>query len=167
MAYRGPDHGLRNILKKNLAAFGFEITPIESGSTSAGIPDLYYRHREKQKRGFIECKLTTGWKVNLSPHQCGFLMREAMAGGKAYVAVYATGKGSGGDARSALWLLDGAAASRIVGPKGLAGLDADDVLGRWEGPPRSWDWHAIGAELVVPFRKKADYRPDALVMSVE
>lgn len=144
-----PDSGLRAILKSHLTPLGFEMVAIESGTSAAGVSDLYWRNIEVRERGWIEAKVTIGWRVILRPHQIGFLMRERMSGGRAAIAVWAQGVGSGGSERSALWLLDGACASRLDEPQGLRGIPPSDVLGRWQGPPRKWNYEEIAEALLT------------------
>lgn len=144
------DDGLRAILRKYLRMPDWLWTPIET-STISGAPDSYWAHGPSGLSGWVECKATQGWAVNFRPHQLAWLKSHSAAGVRCAVAIRAKGKGSGGSAGEALWLVRGAAAPALAagGLKPLGGLPGTgaDLLGRWGGPPAAWDWAAVAAAL--------------------
>lgn len=146
---RRSDDGLRAIVRKHLLPRGFVVTPVETGGTTAGVGDIYWTHEGAQARGWVECKATDGWGVEFRPHQLGFCRREVASGGRTVVAVRARGVGSGGPGRDALWVVRGSAAT-LLASEGLRALDGHpDLLGRWYGGPRRWDWAAVAATLLA------------------
>lgn len=141
------DGGLRKEFQKHLPrSRGFQWTVVETGGTHNGVPDTYWAH-ESGVQGWVECKKTDGWAVDVRPHQVGWLVSHARLGVPVTVAVRASGVGSSEGRGDSLWLVHGSAAE-LLQDVGLR-LDRPAVLGRWLGPPRSWDWNEIGRLLLL------------------
>jgi hypothetical protein len=132
------DGGLRAIFQKHLPQSDWEFSQMETGGTVQGVPDVFYRHSSKTT-GWIENKKTTGWAVDLEPHQAGWLFRHAPAT-RCTVAVRASGLGSAMGEGDALYLLDGSY-GREIKAEGLRHASAHLLV--CTGPPRSWDWGAV------------------------
>ena len=142
------DDGLRALLQRYLPKPEWRWTPVESGGTHGGIPDSYYLHRLARADGWAECKRTSGWMVEMRPHQVQFLQTHAAAGVRCHVAVRARGTGSSRGKGDSLWLVRGAAAGELL-EHGLR-LDPAHVVGVWYGPPATWGWDAVAAALTAP-----------------
>lgn len=139
------DDGLRKLIQKHLPrSTGFIFSPLETGGTHNGIPDLYWAHKEGEN-GWLECKATTGWAVEVRPHQVSWCMTHVAAGVRVVVAIRARGVGSAAGKGDSLWLVKGAAIKELQ-DQGLR-LPEEYVLGRWYGDPKTWDWGAVGAIL--------------------
>jgi hypothetical protein len=129
------DAGLRQIFRDNLVPRKFFLQAIESGSTSGGIPDLYFTH--VKGCGWVECKATSGMAVSFRPQQIGWLEAHARYGGRGFVAVRKLAKaGPRREAADDLWLFP-AGAAREVSDNGLGHALA---VFHGTGGPSSWDW---------------------------
>jgi hypothetical protein len=136
------DGGLRAIFRKYLPKV--HIVTIESGFTEQGIPDLNFCRNRVE--GWVECKKTSGWTVNLRPEQIGWLLRRRRCGGNCYVAVRRMVKETKRlTAADELWLFDGAYAAELKA-HGLRGVKP--LLQSPNGPSR-WDWDAVAKVLGV------------------
>lgn len=144
---RKADDGLRALIINRLKKPDWHLTPIETGGTSDGVPDLHYLHRPSRAAGWLECKSTSGWAVKVEPHQVKWLTVHEAAGVRCSLAVRARGVGSGGPQREALWLLHGSCAGLLAEGGLRAVQSAGLVTGIWYGPPAAWDWRAIGEYL--------------------
>lgn len=141
------DDGLRKEIQKGLPKPDWEWTVVETGGTTDGVPDSHWAHPTSRTSGWIECKATDGWAVEVRPHQAGWISRHVRAGVRCVVAVRARGAGSSGGAGDSLWLVRGSAVKELQ-ELGLRDLPEWAVLGKWCGPPRSWDWGAVGRILI-------------------
>lgn len=137
------DDGLRRLIQDHLPKPEWVWTPIETGSTSGGVPDAHFLHRESGASGWVESKKTDGWTVKFEPHQ---LMWHRLHYGplRTFVAVRTRGQGSAEGRGDGLWLLSGAGVDAAAAGGLRAALEGGHVLGKWLGPPRSWDWRAVG-----------------------
>ncbi len=149
------DGGLRKELTRWLPKPDWEWTAIETGGTLAGVPDSFWVNKTVRVSGWVECKHTDGWAVEVRPHQVGWCSRHAAAGVRVTIAIRAQGKGSSGGAGDSLWLVRGSAVKELQ-ELGLEGLPSWAVLGMWKGPPRSWEWAEIGAILARDCRREPD-----------
>lgn len=97
--------------------------------------------------GWVECKATDGWTVDLDRHQSGWLFRRARLGGRAWVAVRR--RHGGGPRRGPpvdeLWMVP-AALARQARAHGLRG--AGDCW-RTAGGPARWDWAGVAGRLLA------------------
>lgn len=136
------DDGLRAELQKFLPRSIWQWTVVETGGTTSGVPDSHYVHKDRRVSGWIECKATDGWAVEVRPHQVSWIGPRVAAGERVTLAVRARGKGSSNGYGDSLWLIRGSAV-RELQELGLK-LPGWAVLGTWYGAPRTWDWDAIG-----------------------
>lgn len=147
------DGGLRSLFRKNIKA---HWQSLETYRVEPGTPDSNYCLHGGFE-GFIENKKTHGWAVKFQPGQIGWAMTRSRYGGLVVVAVRRLAKGGPRSvAADELWLIRGAAAGRLA-RDGLRGLlspelacsppSGADVLGRWNGGDRRWDWDAVAAVL--------------------
>ena len=142
------DDGLRALFQKHLPRLrGFMWTVMETGGTHSGVPDSYWVHEPSASHGWIESKATTGWTVEVRPHQVSWIYPRVRAGVRVVVAVRARGKGSSKGYGDSLWLIDGAAIKELQ-EYGLQ-LPEEFVLGSWFGGPSSWDWDKIERLLLL------------------
>lgn len=135
------DGELHKFFKDHLV--GVHWQRIETGSTGRGIPDLNGCLAGCEL--WIENKKADHWAVEIMPEQVGWIERRARAGGRVFIAVRR--------ARTELWLLPPSAARVLATPrKGLRDLSQEQVLGRWAGGPKAWDWRAVRGHLfpVIP-----------------
>lgn len=140
------DGGLRALFRKHLKKPDWLLTPIESGGTVSGVPDTHWAHAPSRTSGWVEFKDSPGWAIIFKPHQVGWLTLHGAAGVRCAVAVRGRGAGSGGPGRDSLWLLRGSYAREMD----AQGLRCSEwvIMGKWLGPPQSWDWAAV-ADLLV------------------
>lgn len=140
------DDGLRAVIQKHLIPRSrWLFTVLETGGTHNGVPDTHWVDAQSQTEGWIETKATTGWSVEVRPHQVSWIAPRVAAGVRVVVAVRARGVGSANGKGDALWLIQGAAVKELQ-EHGLR-LPEEYVLGRWYGDPRTWDWGAVGVIL--------------------
>lgn len=134
---RGDDGELKQLMPEALMQFDWQR--IESAITGGGIPDLNYCWRGLE--GWVECKRTTAWAVNLDPKQVAWLTRRARHGGRVFIAVRRMTRNV-----DELHVIPGEFAREVR----LGGLAAN-LPGRvsWAGGPGGWSWRAV-AELLAP-----------------
>lgn len=108
-------------------------TPIETGTTSQGVPDSEYCF-SGGRQGHVEHKRTLAWAVVMRPEQIGWLLRRSRLGGRCFVAVRRINRGD-----DELWLFAGVDAAKV----GAGGLRAVDPLLLCTGGPDRWDWAAV------------------------
>jgi hypothetical protein len=138
------DGGLRALFRAHLPAF--HIVTIETGGTGRGIPDLEYCYQGKT--GWIECKSTAGFAVDLRPEQVAWLSRRARAGGRAFVAVRRRHGGGPrkGSPADELYIIPGSRAAELKA-HGLNHRLLGDCYGA-HGPAR-WSWDAVAKLLTT------------------
>lgn len=123
------DGGLRGLFTTHLKSW--QVTPIESGHTVLGIPDV-----ELCAPGgatcWVETKQCDGNAVRVRAGQVSWIGRRARLGGRVFVAVRRGPE---------LFIFRG------HGVKALAegGLKAAEpwLEGKWDGGPARWDWASI------------------------
>lgn len=132
------DAGLRKIFSDHLKEAHWQ--PIESWSTGQGVPDTEYCF-PKGLSGWVECKATSGWAVEVRGGQVGWLERRARMGGRAWIAVrrQANAGPRRGPAVDELWMFPGSEARNVL----LSGLKGPVATGYWSGGPANWDWKAV------------------------
>lgn len=87
-----PESAFRSALVKELRALGCFVQPVESGTTAAGVPDLYLAF-DWRYSCWVELKAMPAveWpsvrKVQFRPGQRSWLERHARTGGHSFVAV--------------------------------------------------------------------------------
>lgn len=142
------DGGLRKLFFDKLPRPDFDWTPIETGGVTSGVPDSYYTvvSPEVRTSGWVECKKTDGWTLEIRPHQAGWLKRHVRAGVRCLLAVRAYGQGSTNGTGDALWLLRCDDVDELL-EKGLK-CRGELVLGVWYGPPKTWDWKMVRNHLL-------------------
>lgn len=128
------DGGLRKLLREKLPQVHWQA--IETGGVGLGVPDVNGCYRGAEF--WVELKQTDGWAVTLRPHQIGWLLHRARAGGRVFVLVRR--------AREELWLCRGSCA-RELKSSGLKGVLPAAVLEVWGGGPQKWGWEALLAHL--------------------
>ncbi len=137
--WRMSDANLRQIFQRHLPEFHWQS--VETWSTGRGVPDLNYCTRGVE--GWVECKRTLAWAVNMAPEQVGWIERRVRNGGRVYIAVrrITTAGPRRGVAVDELYLI----------PGGLVrAIDLRTVLAqRWSGGPARWDWSAISLRLLA------------------
>lgn len=144
------DDGLRAIVHSRLGkAKGWHWTPIETGSTTAGVPDSHWAHEPTQLSGWVEHKATKGWAVTVRPHQVSWMLLHLRCGVHCTIMVRAKGKASSKGIGDSLWAIDGNYV-KILAEHSLAELPEEALLGRWYGSPDMWNWYAVGAVLTGP-----------------
>lgn len=136
------DDGLRNLLKKHLPRpAGFIWTFLETGGTHSGVPDSFWANPITRNSGWIECKATKGWSVEVRPHQVSWCSQHHAAGARVHVAVRARGVGSSDGRGDSLWILRGDCLAELQ-EHGLH-LAPEYVLGVFYGEPKKWPWATI------------------------
>ena len=122
------DGGLRPLFRKHIPGFW---TAIESGSTSAGIPDAHVIFNN----GFscwIEFKNIKANAVTLRPHQVAWLLRYTRLGGHAFIAIRR---------RDTLFIFSGFDATRLA-DKGIKNATPLFVT------EKPWDWVNVRATIL-------------------
>lgn len=76
------DGNLRLLLREYLPEGDW--VSVETGATAGGVPDSNYCF-PGGKEGWVEAKVTSGWKVTLRPSQVGWLDRRSRRGGRCFV----------------------------------------------------------------------------------
>lgn len=129
------DGGLRPIFRKNLPRFHW--TSIETGFTSAGVPDAEFCYSGVQ--GWIEYKATSSLRIKVNTKVAAFQIawheRRARAGGRSFLAVRRI---------EDIYLYWGKDVRKVY----TIGLSIDPVL-HFFGGPGNWDWEAIGGLLAI------------------
>lgn len=130
------DGGLRATFQERMPFVHW--TPIETGGTALGVPDLEGCYKSRQV--WIEMKKADHWTVDkVRPNQVAWIERRIRAGGAVFLGVRRAGR--------ELWLLDGRAARPLILGERLSSLSTALVLGRWDGGPGSWDWGKVAETL--------------------
>lgn len=140
---RKADDGLRRKIQDFLPKPDWLWDPIETGSTTGGIPDAHFLHRPSGVSGWVESKKTDGWAVKFEPHQILWHRMHAVPC-RTFVAVRVHGEGSAEGRGDGLWIISGTGADAAAAGGLRAALEGGWVLGKWMGPPRSWDWGTVG-----------------------
>lgn len=140
------DNGLRALIHSKLCKPDWLWTSVETGLTAGGVPDSFWAHRPSQRSGWIEHKATTGWHVEIRPHQCAWIDTYTRAGVRVHIAVRASGTGSSQGHGDSLWLVRGESVRELM-DRGLAKLADKSVVGKWYGPPPKWKWAEIAGFL--------------------
>jgi hypothetical protein len=139
------DGGLRALYRKHLP--GFQLTAIESATTSPGVPDTEYCS-PYGTQGWIENKRSDAWAVTIRPLQVAWISRRARLGGRVFIAVRRLTKGGPKtQAADELWLIHGRAVEALC-DGGLRAVRSDFVLCVQSGGPEAWDWGAIKDHLI-------------------
>jgi hypothetical protein len=141
----GPDAGLRKLLRDNLGRDrGFWWQAIETGATSAGLPDSHVLH-DATGTLWVESKKTDGFAVKFEPHQLQWWRKHA-PWVRGFIAVRTLGVGSSGGTGDGLALYAGADADALS----LGGVESVGSIIRFRGPPKTWNWRALAIELTRP-----------------
>lgn len=141
------DDGLRPIFRSYLIPLGFDMQSVETGGTGRGIPDTNYCTGGLE--GWIEFKATSGWSVDLSPEQIGWIERRVRHGGRVWIAVRRRHEGGArrGGAVDELYLLPGKFV-RDARLNGLRGANlGPHLMGPFEDGPSRWDWDTVAEAL--------------------
>jgi hypothetical protein len=137
------DDGLRKIVQQHLPKTnGWLWTPIETGTTHAGVPDSFWTNEETKTCGWVEHKATNGWAVEVRPHQVTWMEKHIHAGVHCVFMIRAKGKGSSEGYGDSLWMVTGSAA-RLLAEGGLGELPQSAILGYWPGEPSAWNWRIV------------------------
>lgn len=143
------DGNLRKLFQRNLPEAHWQA--VESFSTGQGMPDANYCFPGGAE-GWIENKATSGWTVDISPHQVAWHERRARMGGRTFIAVrrQALAGPRRGAATDELWLFQGSQTRELA----QNGLKGPNPLGIFKGGPSNWDWLFIKFTLSAFKRKK-------------
>lgn len=138
------DGDLRMKFKSFLPEFHWQS--IETWSTGQGVPDM--NGCLEGIECWIENKKTTGWTVDVEPHQIAWLERRSRAGGRCFVAVRRVVPAGPrrGDACDDFYLFNGSD-SRQLKQHGLK-VHGPQSLIHCKAGPAKWDWHAIKSHLI-------------------
>ena len=140
------DGGLRKLFREKITE-GVQWTSVETGSTSQGVPDCEYCFAEG-KSGWIEFKLATANKVNISPFQVAWVEERVRMGGAVWLIVrYKANQGVRREPEDSLHMYCGNQI-RDVSHKGLKLKPHSE----WDGGPSKWGWLKI-EELLKGKRK--------------
>jgi len=131
------DGSLRTIFRDHIKRP--QWTPIETGATAQGVPDMEYCF-PGGVQGWVENKKTGGWAVTVRAEQVGWLLRRARMGGRCFIAIRRLNGKS-----DELYMVHGRDAEQLQ-DRGLKG--ANFILGTWSGGPAKWDWAAVERLLV-------------------
>lgn len=136
------DGGLRGIFRVKLPHVHW--TPIETGLTASGVPDMEGCLRGRQF--WVENKLADAYAVGIDSFQIAWHERRARAGGRTFLAVRltATAGPRKGAARDELFMYRGARI-REVYHKGLRVFP----LLHLTGGPSDWDWDRVEEVLLT------------------
>lgn len=142
------DAGLRKLLSGGLKPHGHWLQAIETGATSAGLPDCHALCPTGTY--WLECKKTSGWAVKFEPHQLMWWRRHAPHV-RGFIAVRTLGVGSSGGTGDGLAIFPGGCAEELE-RLGVAGVTS--IL-RIQGPSRSWAWARIAEILSLTDTRSA------------
>jgi hypothetical protein len=131
------DARLRQIFQNHLSAFDWQS--VETWSTGRGVPDLNFCYEGVE--GWIELKRASGWRINITPEQIGWMERRARHGGRVFVAV----RRQSGTAVDTLYLFPGAAGRALSANR----VSLVAPLGAWQGGPAAWNWGAVKLALLT------------------
>lgn len=144
---KGPDAGLRKLMAEKLGrAQGFWWQALETGATSAGLPDSHVLH-DGTGTLWVESKKTDGYAVKFEPHQLQWWRKHA-PWVRGFIAVRTLGVGSSGGTGDGLALFRGEYADRLS----LEGVDGPPTVLRFRGSYRTWDWVRLGLALTHDHR---------------
>lgn len=131
------DGELRQAFSSHLRDFHWQA--VETWSTGQGVPDVNFCFGGVE--GWIENKSTSGWVVDLSPSQIGWIERRIRNGGRVFIAVrrLATAGPRKGAAVDELYLFPGFEVRALAD----GGLDRKKAIGVWSRGPAKWDWATI------------------------
>lgn len=130
------DDGLRALFRKHLPTVDWQS--VET-AVNRGVPDSNYCYQGYE--GWIECKSTDHWSVDLRPEQIGWIARRVRHGGRVWIAVRRRHDGGKrrGPAVDELYLIRG----ENVKTAKLDGLRGCPYEGKWRGGPSRWDWQGV------------------------
>lgn len=127
------DGGLHAEFRKHLPRVHWQRV---ENSVGNGVPDVNYCVDGKE--GWIEYKVSRGWRIRLRPGQVGWLEQRTRYGGRVCLAVRRKAKGG----VDQLWLLSPLAGAKLLSC-GLNELPPGLIWGIWEGGPSSWPWDRV------------------------
>lgn len=129
------DGDLRPLLREHLR--DGDWNSIETGFTAGGVPDSNYCF-PGGKEGWVEGKLTHGWKVKVRPAQVGWMDRRSRKGGRCFFAIRRVVAAKNVDE---LYIVPGSASLDFA----RAGFSLRDIKEYWVfcGGPSGWDWDHI------------------------
>lgn len=131
---KGPDAGLRKILAEKLKLHGFWFQAIETGSTTAGVPDSHVLGPSGTL--WVESKRTlsrTG-RLKFEAHQIQWWRRHSM-----WIDGFIAVRLTDGDESDGLSLFPGSAIDELAD----SGAYAVKSLLTIRKPLRSWDWGTV------------------------
>jgi hypothetical protein len=130
------DGDLRSIFRRKLP--GRPWSPIESGSTTLGLPDAEYA-APGGVSGWLETKQTHTLRVVFRPLQTHWLAQRAALGGRCAVAIRRRPAARKLEGLDELWLVDGSLAFQLE----AEGLSPSLALCVGAGGPASWNWAIV------------------------
>ena len=126
------DGNLRQLLRYYLP--DGDWVSIETGGTAGGVPDSNYCFPGGLE-GWVEGKMSRGWKVPLRPAQIGWMARRSRRGGRCSILVRRINGGM-----DMCYLVPGARAEELSHcDLSLKGFSCPV----WTGGPPRWDWEEI------------------------
>lgn len=129
------DGGLRALFAKNIPG---DWLSVETWSTGRGVFDANYCI--KGCEGWIEFKVTEGWRVTMRPEQVAWSERRVRNGGRTFIAVRR--RCAAGPRRASadeLWLFPGTSARTLFDKR----IDQTPFLLHHENGPTCWDWAEV------------------------
>lgn len=126
------DDGLRALFHQNLKRA--QWTPIETGSTAAGVPDSEFCF-PGGIQGWVEHKRAKANAIVIRDMQIGWIERRVRLGGRVFIAV---------KRRKELFLYHG----KDVRALKIGGLNGAHPLGKWTSP---WRWPEVEELLCCGF----------------
>lgn len=137
------DGSLRRLFQHHLPHFDW--TPVETGGIVPGVPDLNGCCDGAEV--WIECKLTSTWRVKFEDFQPQWIHRRYRAGGRVWIAVRRAHDGGPrlGPPVDELHLIYGGHVLELA----QGDLRCQSIAtGRWAGGPSRWDWGRVDDLLV-------------------
>jgi hypothetical protein len=137
------DGGLRPMFRERLK--GWQFSSIESAGSAIGVPDLEFC-TPSGVQGWIECKVTKIFTVQMSALQAAWIDRRSRYGGNIWISVRRTPVAKIYENVDELWLVNGSQAKDLRAG-GLRNIDPQSYT-RYCGGPSRWDWDSIERTLI-------------------
>ena len=135
---KGPDAGLRKLLRDHMKDYGQWWQAIETGATSAGLPDSHCLG--PTGTFWVESKraLSRTGRIKFEPHQVQWLTKHC-EWVRTFVAVRLLEGSAEGGETDGIAIYDG----RWIGSLLSGGTDSAPAILRYSGDVRRWPWEKI------------------------